>query len=422
MAFARFRTARHPLGLAVLALAALVLSPSVLAQIDGGRQGVAPVDSSGSFEVGGIEVDVVAKSAQTAREAGWRIAQRKGWQLLSRRLGGGGGLVSDGTLDALVAGIVVENEQLGPNRYIARLGVLFDRSRSAEVLGVAGQISRSPPLLVIPVQWSGGAAHVFEQRTAWQEAWARFRTGNSTVDYVRPTGTGPDALLLNAGQVLRPGRGWWRTVLGQYGALDVVIPVVHLYPTYPGGPVVGAFQARFGPDNRLITAFNLRVNSADAIPALLDEGIKRIDAAYQGALNSGILRVDPSLFAPPAPEPLATEETGETPVVTDEGDSVVTDRPATSTISVQADTPSAASVASVEAALRGVPGVRAAATTSLALGGISVVRVGYEGSIVQLQAALEARGWQVLAGNGALRIFRTVSPAPPNPAPDNATQ
>ncbi len=411
--------------MAVLGIAALALGPAVLAQIDGDRKGVAPVDSSGSFEVGGIDVDVVAPSAQAARSAGWRIAQRKGWQLLSRRLGAGGGLVPDGTLDAIVAGIVVENEQIGPNRYIARLGVLFDRSRAAEILGIAGQVNRSPPLLVIPVQWSGGAPHVFERRTAWQEAWARFRTGNSTVDYVRPTGTGPDSLLLNAGQVLRPGRGWWRTVLGQYGALDVVIPVVHLYPTYPGGPVVGAFQARFGPDNRLIAQFNLRVSSADAIPALLDEGVKRLDAAYQGALNSGILRVDPSLFAPPEPEPLVGEDAGDAVPGADEGDLAIADRPAaaTTTISVQADTPNAASVTAVESTLRGVPGVRSAATTSLALGGISVVRVGFEGSIAQLQGALEARGWQVIAGNGALRIFRTVTPtAPPNSAPDNATQ
>lgn len=413
------------MALALLAMAALTgfaFSPAVMAQLGGERRGVAPVDSSSSFEVGGIDVDVVARSGEAARLAGWRIAQRKGWQLLSKRLGAGVGLVSDGTLDGLVAGIVVENELIGPDRYIARLGVLFDRSRAAAVLGVAGQINRSPPLLVIPVQWSGGAPHVFERRTAWQEAWARFRTGNSTLDYVRPTGTGPDPLLLNAGQVLRPGRGWWRTVLGQYGALDVVIPVVHLYTAYPGGPVVGAFQARFGPDNRLIAQFNLRVNSADAIPALLDEGIKRIDAAYQGALNSGILRVDPSLFAPPSPEPVATDALAPADVSADEGDTAVTDQSATITISVQADTPSAASVTQVESALRGVSGVRSAATTSLALGGISVVRVAYDGSIGQLQAALEARGWQVLAGNGALRIFRTSAPGLPNPVPDNAAQ
>ena len=38
--------------------------------------------------------------------------------------------LSDGALDSIVAGIVVEHEQIGPNRYIAQLGVLFDRGRA----------------------------------------------------------------------------------------------------------------------------------------------------------------------------------------------------------------------------------------------------------------------------------------------------
>ena len=54
-------------------------------------------------------------------------------------------------------------------------------------------------MLTIPLQYSGGTGQVFEQQTDWQQAWGRFRTGNSAIDYVRPSGTGPDALLLNAG-------------------------------------------------------------------------------------------------------------------------------------------------------------------------------------------------------------------------------
>lgn len=416
-----------PIGVAaVLAAAALVVAPIVSAQIGQSGSGALPADSAGSFEVSGVEVNVSAPTAEAARLAGWRIAQRKGWQSLSRRLGAGGALVSDSTLDAVVSGIVVENELIGPKRYIARLGVLFDRGRAASILGVASQVSRSAPLLVIPVQWSGGAGQVFERRSAWQEAWARFRTGNSIIDYVRPSGTGPDALLFNTGQVLRPSRGWWRAVLSQYGAQDVLVPVVRLYWDYPGGPVVGVFQARHGLDNRLLTSFTLRVATSDALPALLDEGVKRVDSAYQAALNAGGLRVDPSLAAPPPgslPDPVDDEAAIDDAVAVDDL-AVVDGGAGTVTINVQADTPNSSAVTTIEAVLRGVPGVRSAATTSLALGGISVVRVGYAGNIDTLRAALEARGWQVIMGSGALRIFRAAGPglAPPSPAPDNAAQ
>ncbi len=405
----------HPsLPFAAMLATALVVSGVSVAQVDNNN---APT-SSGSFEVGGVEVDTTGKNGEAARLAGWRLAQRKGWQMLSRRMGGGGGGLSDSALDSIVSGIVVENEEIGPNRYIARLGVMFDRGRAASILGVAGRLTRSPPMLVIPVEWTGGAPTVFEQRTDWQEAWARFRTGNSTIDYVRPSGTGPDPLLMNAGQINRPGRGWWRTVLEQYGAADILIPIVHLYRQYPGGPVVGTFQARFGPDNHLLTSFSLRVASSDALPALLDAGIKRMDQAYQSALSSGLLRVDPGLaLRPPSAE--VTADTSDETVAADEA---VTATTGGASVSVQFDTPGAASVASAEQALRAIPGVRSAITTSLALGGISVMRVGYEGDIGALKAALEARGWQVTLGNGAIRIQRArpLLP-PPDVQPDNAS-
>ena len=165
-----------------LAGAALLLGGgAVLAQIEGGSRGAAPVDSGSAYEVSGVIVDVAGPSADAARYGGWRLAQRKAWVQLSNRLGGGGALVSDGTLDSLVSGIVVENEQIGPQRYVAKLGVLFDRSRAGSLLGISTYSDRSQPMLVIPVQWSGGVGQVFEQRTEWQQAWARYRDRKSVV-------------------------------------------------------------------------------------------------------------------------------------------------------------------------------------------------------------------------------------------------
>ncbi|TPG21547.1 heavy-metal-associated domain-containing protein [Sphingomonas koreensis] len=396
-------------------LAALLLFGSggvVLGQIESGARGVAPIDDSGSFEVDGVNVDVTAKDSEAARHAGWRLAQRKAWALLSKRLGGGGAMVSDSTLNSIVSAIVVENEQIGPSRYIARLGVTFNRSRAGGLLGIADGGFRSPPLLVMPIEWTGGVGETFEQHSDWQQAWARFRTGNSSIDYVRPTGTGPDALLLNVGQAGRPGRGWWRTVLDQYGASDVLIPVVRLYRQYPGGPVIGVFEARHGPDDRLIQSFTLRVNSADGVAALLDAGVSRIDGAYQGALRSGILRTDPGLAYVPTPTPTPT------PIDVDALDALSLESATTgqqgTIIDVQVDTPNAAAVSASEATLRAVPGVNSASTTSLAIGGVSVMRVSFSGAQASLAAALQARGWQVESGAGALRIRRG---SPPGASP-----
>ena len=335
---------------------ALVLTATgglVMAQQDDPDQGTTPADSSGSYEVGGIDVDVTGKTAEQARYAGWRMAQRKGWEQLSRRFGRGGGLVSDGTLDGLVSGIVIENEQIGPNRYVARLGVLFSRARAGSILGIAAEITRSAPMLTIPIEETGGASVAFEQKTDWAAAWSRYRTGNSMIDYVRPTGTGADSLLLNLGQTQRPGRGWWRVVLDQYGANDILVPSVKLTRTWPGGPILGEFSARHGPDNQLLARFSLRVENGDALPALLDAGVKRIDEAYQSALRQGVLVGDAGLayvapVATPTPTPTPTEQPSDAAT----SSAGVPGGPAQSAITVQVDTPSAAAVTGTEAALR----------------------------------------------------------------------
>ncbi len=56
--------------------------------------------------------------------------------------------------------------------------------------------------------------------------------------------------------------------------------------------------------------------------------------------------------------------------------------------------------------MRGAAGVQSANTSSVAIGGTSVMRVTYKGDMEGLKAALAARGWRVQEGGGALRISR----------------
>jgi len=385
------------------------------AQLEGSDRGIAPIDSASSYEIGGVAVDVVAKDPEQARQAGWRLAQRKGWKMLWARMNGGNensapGL-SDSTLGSIVGGIVIEQEQIGPHRYIAKLGVLFDRARAGQLLGGHGQSLRSPPMLVIPVQISGGTPTSFELRNPWQAAWARFRTGGSPIDYVRPTGTGADSLLLNQAQSHRPGRGWWRMLLDQYGASDILIPEVIIERQWPGGPVIGRFAARHGPDNRLLGRFALRAPNGDGLEALLDEGIRRIDGIYATALRNGELHADPTLVI----EDEEPAEGDDLLTLEDIVEDVVSSTPGGTIVTVQVDTPDAAALSAAEAALRETPGVRSSDTTSLALGGLSVIRVNFSGDINLLTTALTARGWRVEAGTDVLRIRR--APAAPAVAP-----
>ena len=146
-----------PVFTATSAVALLATAGFALAQVGKGTGKAetepASGDSSGSFEVSGVEIDVRAKDAESARLGGWRLAQRKAWTMLAQRLTVHGSTLGDSALDGMVTGIIVEREQIGPNRYVAKLGVLFDRNRAASLLGVAAQMTRSPPMLLIPAAY-----------------------------------------------------------------------------------------------------------------------------------------------------------------------------------------------------------------------------------------------------------------------------
>jgi hypothetical protein len=278
-------------------------------------------------------------------------------------------------------------------------------------------------MLVVPVFVTGSTPYSFEFRNEWQRAWARFRTGNSPVDYVRPTGSGIDPLLLNRMQTARPGRGWWRMLLDQYGAADVISPIVRLKRSYPGGPAIGEFVARFGPDNRLLGRFRLRVENSAAIPRLLDEGVRRLDLLYTQALAAGILEPDPSLIieepevisdvaeqieASNRVEPAPRASTAVIPVTPTAG--VVS-------VTIQVETPTSEVVQQAEIGVSRVPGVTSALTTNPAIGGTSIMRVTFAGDPAALASALAAQGWTVSGFGPSLRISRGGAAAPPADTP-----
>jgi len=376
------------------------------------------VASSEDIEVRGIKVDVTGKDPQDARLKGWREAQKLAWAKLK------GPDISDSQLEGLVSAIVVEQERLGPRRYIATLGVVFDRARAGGLLGGEGERSRSAPMLTLPVLISGGTQTMFEVRNPWQRAWAEHQFGGSAIDYVRPAGSGGESLLLTYGQTGRRSRAWWNDILDQFGAADVLIPIANLTYSYPGGPVEGRFVGRYGPDNRYLGGFGLRVQNPDQIPAMMERAVVRFDEMFTRALAAGQLRPDPTLAldavtipeqvralieaarraenAATAASETVPAETGETPAATPTPDVPQ----ALGTYTVQVTTPNAPAVDSALGSVRGAEGVRGVATSSIAIGGTSVLRVTYLGDIDGLANALRAAGWNVTVGSTALAITR----------------
>lgn len=405
------------LAIALAGTIAIVGPARLIAQIEGER-GIIPMARSTDIEVSGIEVNTTGKNGQDAREAGWREAYKKAWAQLK------GPAMPDSQLAGMVSAVVIEHEQIGPRRYIAKLTVSFDRAKAGQYVGGGEDgrmIANSAPLLVIPVLYSAGVAQVFEVRGPWQRAWAELRTGTSPIDYVRPVGAGGESLLITAGQVQRRSRLWWRNVLDEFAASDVIMPMARLDHQWPGGPVRGTFTARYGPDNTFLESFTLTAADDAAVPAMLAQAVARLDAIYGRALAAGLLQPDPTLntqrmaldpaiaalieaarrgepAAAPAPSATAPSEPSDPQPTAAAAQ--------TGSFTIQVPTPDARSVDTTVAVIRSAAGVQSAATTSVAIGGTSVVQVSFAGGADDLAAALRARGWQVAVNGNVLSIRR----------------
>ena len=412
--------ARRPWFLVLLLMLGVAAGAGIYAQMESGERGILPLDSSGTLEVGGIHVDVGGKDAQSARYAGWRVAQREGfrklWAQAHKLPIAQAPNLPDSVLDQLVSSIIVEREQIGPTRYIADLGVLFDRARAGQLLGIGGVERRSQPMLLIPITVTAGTATAVELRNAWQRAWAQFRTSQSPIDYVRVSGMGGDPLLINAAQTLRPGRGWWRNILDLYGAADILVAEVSLHRLYPGGPATARFIGRHGPDREVIGGFTLTAANSAELPAMMAAGVQRMDRLFTDAFDAGLLRRDPTLDQPPPPPPPLEEEE-------DDADST----PTTPVVySVQLLAPNAQTYNSALAHLRTVPGVARVDQVNIAVGAVSNFTVFYRGDLETLRSTLAGRGWGVESTGGGLRMFVrqgviNTTPTPVRPPPDNSS-
>ncbi len=424
---ARLAARLRPYAAALVALVLLAGAYAIaLAQVTGER-GIAPTASSADIEVRGIEIDVTADSAEQARQKGWREAQRLAWEKA------GGPDLPDDEIAGLVSSIVIQHEQLGPKRYIATLGVIFDRQRAGRYLGGRAQGRTSAPMLVIPVIASSGTYTSFESRNPWQRAWAQFNPGASRIDYVRPSGAGGDSLLLNFGQTGRRSRAWWRSTLDQYSAADVLVPAVRLEHQFPGGPIEATFTARYGPDSTVLESFTAIAADPRDLDGTLQQGVERMDAVFEKALAEGKLRPDPTLsesitgpvdpalqrlidiglairarenaavlgMAPGIPVGAVENGAGQQPMPAQAPEAAIANR-----FVVQFATPDAGAFDAALSGVRGTSGVRSLSVTSTAMGGSSVMSVSFEGSAEELAAALRARGFSVNRSGSTLAIAR----------------
>ena len=367
----------------------------------------------GAFKIGGVAVDVVAANPVAARDAAYRLAERRAWPLLWARITGGGAgsapRLADGAIEAMVAGVEIEREQFSLTRYIGRLAIVFDRDRASAYLG--GEGGQAPPMLLLPVLIDGaGTRTVYQAKTPWAAAWLRFRDAASALDYIIPAASAGDNVVLTAYQAHRRDRTLWRNILSRFKTADVLTAEIKLDRAWPGGPVAATVIARHGPDAVELGRATLRTATPAGVDIMLDEAVRQVDAIYVRALASGQLQVEKGLTVELAPLIIVAPIIGSDAAVAATGGGT----------EASIATPDAAAWVRTETELRAVPGVAGVTLVRLALGGTSRIVVRHTDDEATLAWHLDQRGWRLAPEPGGVLLRRKLPGDPAVPPPPSA--
>ena len=219
------------------------------------------------FQVSGIKVDATAADAVAAREQALLQGQTEGLRRLMRRLVPAeqhGRLPSVGPaeIERYVQNFEIADEQVGTNRYLARLTVRYEPDAVRELLqgaelGYAETVSQ--PIVVLPVYRIAGGAQLWPENNPWWQAWADHMDLERLLRLVLPLGDLQDMAAVTADQALAGDPAALAALGRRYGSDDVLVAIA----TPRGGAAAGPAGARPAPTAPAVLELEMRRSGAE---------------------------------------------------------------------------------------------------------------------------------------------------------------
>ncbi|ASG22601.1 DUF2066 domain-containing protein [Nitrospirillum viridazoti] len=211
-------------GALFLALAAGALAGT--ARAEAGRS----VAAEQAFVEQGVDVDVTAGNANQARDQAILQAQREALARLFRKLtpaadGRQPPAVSQGELEALVAGFELEQERASSVRYVGRFTVRFRPAAVRQLLqqnGVRYAEMVGKPALVLPVDATGAEPALWTDGP-WRQAWSQIGPVDGLVPVALVPPDPADQNELPAKAALTPDATALAHIAARHGAGQVVV-------------------------------------------------------------------------------------------------------------------------------------------------------------------------------------------------------
>lgn len=147
------------------------------------------------FTIRNISVDISSDTSEQARDIALQEAQIKGFNKLMKKmlLKGEYDKISSFDVDKilqLVEEIEIENEKTTANRYIGKIVVKFKRNLVLRFLksnNIKFSITKSKPLLILPIYKYGGITYLWDDKNIWKDLW-NTSDDDGTLIPIRPSG------------------------------------------------------------------------------------------------------------------------------------------------------------------------------------------------------------------------------------------
>jgi uncharacterized protein DUF2066 len=198
--------------------------------------GPAPAADDDLFEVLDIKVDETDETAAAAREKALQSGERRAWDTLvqrfvdpqQRRLP----QFSQQEIGDAVKDFWVSGEKTSPVRYIATLNYNFKPQRVERLLasrGVRFTITRSDPLVVMPVYTADGTSKLWDDPNPWRQAWQGMRLRGLLTLKV-PQGDIGDLSIVGVEQAVAGDRARLAELAQRYEAADALMTLAKVEP------------------------------------------------------------------------------------------------------------------------------------------------------------------------------------------------
>lgn len=190
----------------------------------------AAAQNSPLYTVSGVSVDVSDKDASRAKLKAISEAQVKAFAILLERLGGERARsrlkgLSAAEIGRMMASLSIEEERMGPGRYIGRLTVRFlpDKVRNALArTGIAYSEEQAPPIVVVPV-WRASQGPVAWADNPWRTAWLSLNAQDALVPVIVPLGDLADSQTITAEEAVAGHQEKLQALRSRYSAEAVLV-------------------------------------------------------------------------------------------------------------------------------------------------------------------------------------------------------